>query len=305
MAYFSAMNAVRGMLVALALGALVIATAEARERAFAHHAQTQRYQDRYYLPPPNILRLASLGHREALADLVWIAALNNFGRELIHRGGARYVFQYADAALALDPDFRRVYLWIGTTSMYRATAPTLQAAERAAKYLVRAAERFPDDGEIMWQAAAHFSYEMPPLTDNPEAAAEYKRRGLPYLEAAALLGGGPPWLGLVAASNMARLGEQERAIHHLTQLYLSAPDADTKAQIRERLGQLRSANFADALAHAEAQWRARKTAEFPYLDDTLYLLVGPRPPFDGAGQLVRRFDPLAVDVPAADAPAPE
>lgn len=280
---------------AAALGAIASLMAAgiliSRQHAFDHHQQTQLYQDRYYLPPPAWLQVGSLGFQEALADLIWIKALNNFGEELAHTGEAKYVFHYADSILTLDPNFRRAYLWIANVTMAR-RGNTVADAERAAAILEEGVKRFPDDGEMLWQLGAHLSYELPPMVADLEKRKAYRRKALPYLRAAAVLGAGPPWLGMVTVSGLESLGQKERAIHHLTELYMTVSDPDTKVLIGQRLAQMKSAAFSEALARTEFTWRQRKQAEYPYLSDTLYLLVGPRPPFDGAGQLARYFDPV-------------
>ena len=54
---------------------------------------------------------------------------------------------------------------------------------------------------------------------------------------------------------------------------------------------LRSQAYAEALRRANAEAEAERKENFPYLDPTLYVLVGPRPPFGGDRWLARGFDP--------------
>ena len=89
-----------------------------RSRSMAHYLETQSYEDIYYLPPPDWLEVMSLGYRRALADLIWLRALIYFGDEFMHQGEVKHVHNYGESMLNLDPDFRRVYRWVGVAGVY-------------------------------------------------------------------------------------------------------------------------------------------------------------------------------------------
>jgi hypothetical protein len=59
---------------ALAL-TLAGAASLARVVASSDHEASETYEDVYYVPPSAWLPLLSLGHDEALADLLWCSAL--------------------------------------------------------------------------------------------------------------------------------------------------------------------------------------------------------------------------------------
>src|SRR5688572_8030137 len=101
--------------LATVLSIALAALASDRLRAGAHdrYMSAQRYEDIYYLPPADWLRVFSLGYDEALADLIWMRALVYFGQEFEHAGRLEYVFEYGDAIAALDPHFLAIYRWIG------------------------------------------------------------------------------------------------------------------------------------------------------------------------------------------------
>jgi len=54
-----------------------------------HYLSMQAYEDIYYLPPPKWLQVMSLGHRRAVADLIWLRALIYFGDEFVNRGAVK------------------------------------------------------------------------------------------------------------------------------------------------------------------------------------------------------------------------
>jgi hypothetical protein len=111
-----------------------------RGRAMDRYLGTQTYEDIYYLPPPEWLGAMSLGHRHALADLIWLRALIYFGDEFANRGAVKHVFNYGESMLALDPDFRRVYRWVGVAGVY---TPTGSLGCRSDDHLRAAAEPSP------------------------------------------------------------------------------------------------------------------------------------------------------------------
>jgi tetratricopeptide (TPR) repeat protein len=274
-------------------GLLLTATFADKLRAHAqqHFLHSQTYEDIYYLPPSDYLVVGSLGHREALADLLWMKTLVYYGEELIHRGGVENLYRYADAMLALDPDFKRVYRWVASSSVYRLRAITVDDVKTAIRYLEVAAQRFPDDGEIAWDLGANYTYELAPmLTDETQRAAA-KRKGLDYLEAASLRHAGPAWLALEAASQLNALGQREQAIRHLEDAYAVASDANIKTKIEAQLARLRTEAYAEALRRTAQELEAARQRDFPYVDATLYLLIGPRPPFGGDRWLAQGFDP--------------
>ena len=277
----------------LALCMLLLAAAVAdkiRARAQQHFLHTQTYEDIYYLPPSDYLIVGSLGHREALADLLWMKTLVYYGEELMHRSGVKHLYRYADAMLALDPDFKRVYRWVASSALYRTKEVTVDDAKAAIRYLEVAARRFPDDGELAWELGANYTYELAPmLPDNERAAA--KRKGLDYLEAAAQRNAGPAWLALETAGQLNALGRREQAIRQLEDAYAVASDSRIKAQIEAQLGSMRTEAYAEALRRTAQQLEAARQRDFPYLDASLYLLIGPRPAFGGDAWLAQGFDP--------------
>ena len=263
----------------------------ARGAAFSHHLATQRYEDVYYLPPNDWLAIGSLGYREAAASLVWLEALVNFGEELGHGGEVQYFYHYADAIIALDPLFKRVYRWAGSLALYRNAEITEADGRRAVDYLERAFELFPNDGEIAWELGATYAYELPPLLKNEKAKEEAKRKGAEYLQSASLLGAGPAWAGLNAASTLTKLGQTEQAKRHLLEIYTTIDDPEAKAEIENRLQALQSESFVMAMREADRELKRRHQRDFPYLNTTLYLLLGARPPVDSSARLLNLFDP--------------
>ena len=268
-------------LVSLVLAALLVLAAAGAARALRvgamdHFLATQRYEDVYYLPPAHWLPVLSLGHDEALADLLWMRALIYFGDELGHQGLVRHVFDYADAILALDPDFRKAYRWVGMAGMYHAGEITVDDLRRSVSYLERGARRFPDDGEMAWDCGASLAFELAPRVTDEAEKRELRARGVEHMQTAARLGAGPDWLVLTNATQLRRLGRTEQAIRHLEEMYATVRDPDTKAEIGRQLVAARGEAWTRAFEQAQRELEERRSADYPYMSTTLYLLVGPR-----------------------------
>lgn len=293
------------MKVSLAALALMLASAAisdyARQRAQTAYAEAQTYEDVYYLPPQNALVLFSLGHRAALADLIWMKALVYFGEELYHRGDVSNLFRYTDAMLALDERFVRVYRWVASAAIYRTGDVTIDDVHKAIAYLERAARLFPDDPNVAWDLGATYAYELAPMLPIGPAREEARRKSLDYLEMAALHGAGPAWLGLQTAGQLNSLGKKEQAVRHLQDLYATATDPAIKAQLEQKLAALQTEAYVEAMRAAYNDLETNHARDFPYLNTSLYLLVGRRPPFDGDDLRLRGFDPAKPAVETADA----
>lgn len=245
-----------------------------RGRAMDHYLGTQTYEDIYYLPPPQWLEVMSLGHRRALADLIWLRALIYFGDEFANKGAVRHVFNYGDSMLALDPDFKRVYRWVGMAGVYTPTGSSTEFMERAIDVLRRGAERFPNDGDLAWDAGATITYDLlPHLPKDDPAREQLKAEGNEYMMAAARLGAGPDWLVMTNAASLRKLGQTDRELRHLEEMYAMVRDPKVKAQIEIRLTQLRDQAYAEAFRSANEEFEKRREEDFPYMPSTLYFFV--------------------------------
>ena len=238
------------------------------------YLRTQTYEDIYYLPPPHWLEVMSLGYRRALADLIWLRALIYFGDEFVNRGEVRHVFNYGDSMLTLDPDFKRVYRWVGVAGVYTPKGSPREFIERSVDVLRRGVERFPNDGQLAWDAGATIAYELLPQIpkDDPERE-RLKAESNEHMMAAARLGAGPDWLVITNATTLRKLGEKDRELRHLEEMYALVRDPNVKAQIEIRLSQLRDEAYAEAFREANQEFERRREEDFPYMPPTLYFFV--------------------------------
>lgn len=254
-----------------------------------HYLAHQRYEDVYYLPPPDWLGVFSLGHRRAAADLVWMQALVYIGNEFKDRGDVENVYRYAEAILALDPDFRAVYKWVAVAGLYRPQEVTVEDMVPAVELLEQGVRRFPDDGELAWELGATLLYEIAPKVEDPAEREALRVRGTEHIVTAARLGGGPPFSALSAASELQRIGRTEQAVRHLEEMYAVVQDEDTRYQIAEQLAGLRSRAHSQRVEQAQRQFMRRWQQDFPWMPEDFYVHVGRRPPLDVSALRARRW----------------
>lgn len=302
------MRRLSGFRIAVVLLSLMVLGAALRRlrlMAFEQRQASLRYEDIYYLPPPDWLPVLSLGYQAAWADLIWCRFMVYFGEELVQRGVVRYVFDYTDAILRLDPDFRSAYEWIATAALYRPNGASLDDGLRATRYLKRALERWPHDGQLHWKYGSILRFELAPLLPEGPRKDKLIAEAAPHLAIAASLGAGPKWLALNSAGLFERLGKTEQAIRHLEEVYGTVQDEMTKRAIEKRLSELRSASFVEALKTANAEFEARRRESYPYLSPGLFLLVGEPVGGDYAKHVAERFMPPvpAFSAPESDEPA--
>ena len=282
-------------------GALVCAVALAalcadrtRVDSQQHYLSTQRYEDVYYAPPPAWLHVFSLGHREALAGLLWMRMLVYFGEDLVQRGAMLHLYEYADAVLSLDPMFIRAYRWIAVAGVYRPSSRGIKDVRKAIDYLERASKLAPDDGVLAWDLGSFYLYELRPLLKDPKEREEATRRAMEHIRVAVLRKGAPPWVSLSSAGLLESMGQREQQMAFLQDAYAQASSENARDQIKELLGRLRTASFVEAFTREQERAEALRKRDFPYLDSDLFLQVGAKPAYDHLPLLLHGFDPSAV-----------
>ena len=142
-------------------------------------------------------------------------------------------------------------------------AVDLEVGLRAADYLARAVQRWPEDGELRWDYGSLLRFELAPLLSAGPRKTALLERAAPELEAAARMGAGPPWLGLVNANLLTQLGRAEQAIRHLELLVETLHDPAALKEIRARLAAMYAERDAALAAAREAPSAERDVPRRP------------------------------------------
>lgn len=232
-------------------------------------------EDLLYLPNAELLRVLSLGHRELLADLVWIRAVVYAGGTLAKRGKMVWLDRYLDTIMTLDPRFRKPYQWAGVITMYNGHTITNEMVMQSNHYLEKAVDRFPDDWEFPFMLGANYLHEL--RTQDPKERALWDARAANYIERAALLQGGPPWLPILAATLTSKQGKLDLAVRHLEAALASTDDDNARQGIRNKLANLKGYAQAEAFEQERSSIVSKWKASLPYTPFNFYVLVGERP----------------------------
>ncbi len=263
-------------LVAAAL-ALIAGTRATLHRALELRAGWPAEDDTLSLPGATALRVASLGHTEAAADLVAARTNVYFGAQVAAHGESRWLERYFMTALDLDPTFHSLYRRGATMLVYTGQKFSVGSLLAANRLLTRGTRAFPSDWEMWFQLGFNLLFELPPLAGEDDARVPgWRQRGVEALRQATLLDGVPPWLPNLAAQMLTKQGGQELALRHLEQSYAVTSDEATREQIRRKLASLRGSTIAAALEREAADLQNLVDDRYPYAPEAYSLIAGPR-----------------------------
>ena len=260
-------------LVLVATGAFLVAGAVFSENAgLERRKRFPAEEDALYLPRPSALKQLSLGHHELTADLVFMRAIIYFGGQFHGKRNYRWLDNYLDTIVALDPHWRTPYRWAGVATMYDGRQITNESVAASNHFLEMGVEHFPADWELAFMVGCNYLFEM--KTEDPAQKSAWRRRGGEYIRHSALVGGAPPWVPLLAATIMRKEGMEEAALRHLEEVYVTTLDEKTRIEVKNRLLSLHAKiDF----AKAERERRAFEdlwTRTIPYAPADFFVVVG-------------------------------
>jgi tetratricopeptide (TPR) repeat protein len=199
----------------------------------------------YLLPPPSQLKAVSLGHRAAMADLLWANVLVTQGLRLGERRRYETIIPYLEAITELDPKWRDPYRMADALVTMQAKAATLDDIRATRKILERGVQERPYDAEL-WLVLGQFVGFIIPnnyLEPYPEEAAEWRKDGAVYLARAAELATDDStiaWNSIGSARIFAENGQLDRAIEMYQRVLATTEDPSLREQIEPILADLRS-----------------------------------------------------------------
>lgn len=219
------------------------------------------------LPNEKALVWMSLGQREFVADLIWIRALQYNSL----RNEARLAEHFADAIIALDPDFKAVYKWASVAALF-SDGMTEESVKRANSYLALGAKRFPFDPYYDYSIAINnISYHP---GDDPEERAALRREAVKHLQIAMQKPGADPQITMLISGLLSNDDDQSAKIQFLQQAILTETNPETKRQLQTRLIMMSDTSGASSLMLSQRrdQWQRDHHAYLPLMLD--YLISG-------------------------------
>lgn len=218
------------------------------------------------LPNPNALIWMSMGQREFLADLIWIRALqyNNLRNE------AHIAENFADAMIALDPNFKAVYKWAAVAAVF-SEGISVRSVETANHYLRLGSKQFPLDPYYDYTIAINNISYYP--TDDPQKEAELRSEAITYLQSALQKPGADPDINMLI-SGLLNDDDVSMKIQFLQQAILTEQDPTTKRNLQTRLVLLSESSDASGLilAAKRDQWHRDHHEYLPLMLD--FMIAG-------------------------------
>jgi hypothetical protein len=172
-----------------------------------------------YLPDGEYLKIASLGYRELIADLLWIQSIQVMGEKKVSESSGRWLYRALDVITTLDPKFVRAYEAGGLALTTLVVLP-----EESNRLLMKGMRHNPAEWKLPFLIGINYYYE---LYDDAKAAE--------YMAQASRLPGAPSSLATLAANLYVSGHSPQQAVNLLTALYEEATDDSAKQLLEVRL----------------------------------------------------------------------
>ncbi len=263
-------------------------------------------RERPYAPSAAAAPFVALGYREAAADALSLRLRGYFGG---YTDDASSSADLAEAILALDPRYRRMYEYgaraITMADFGTGNGPTL----RAIALLERGISALPEDWRIPFLAGQLYTLELE--TQDPALRRSWDERGALLIESAIRKPGASAEAATFAAHLRTKLGQRAAAVAGLREMLLVTGDRPARARMIAKLAELEQQDAAAIATEVlgerkrfEAEWKAHR----PSVPATMYILVGKRldPAFDLESLAVGGRDLIGSDDDGRDLePLPE
>jgi hypothetical protein len=271
---------VRGALAAgalLACGVAGVGLLQPRLSETAH--RVKQSEDVYVLPPPEELKVMSLGYKAALADALWAKLLVDYGMHWFDKRPFTDITKYIDAILALEPDHKLVYRYVDTLLVFRFPQGTREDALLARQYLERGTRERPFDHDVWKEYGEFLAFIGPSFLVSQEERDQWRHDGALAMARAVELGADPE-RALSAATILNQSGERNAAIAYLQRAYWLTDDPETREFITAKLQRLEATPDDRDVAYIDARWaewgfRKGRVLMYPALSRGEVLLSGP------------------------------
>ncbi len=200
----------------LALGLMMVGVLSLVE---AQRPGERRAAELAYLPKGEYLKVAVLGYRQAVADLIWLKAVQQLGERNPSIQSYLWAYHAADVLTDLDPKFVFAYQAVGTVLGVWAERPKESIA-----ILTKGIQHNPTAWELPFYTGYAYFY----LLHQPLEAARYFRL-------ASELPGSPDYLPRLAARMSVEAGDLDAALEFLRRLYAQTKDDRLREGLQRRM----------------------------------------------------------------------
>ena len=227
----------------------------------------KKLDDLMYLPDADYLRIASLGHRELLADLLWIRSIQVMGERTVSEAHGRWLYRALDIITTLDPTFVRAYEAGGL-----ALTTVVVLPEESNQLMLKGMRHNPAEWKLPFYLGINYYFEF---YDDTNAAK--------YIAAASKLPGAPPGLVAVAANLFASAKSPQQGVDLLAAAYQSTSDDSTRQLIEQRLKILLTERDLVLLEEAVGRYKTLHGTRPVRLEDLVNAGLIPRVPEEPSG----------------------
>jgi hypothetical protein len=172
-----------------------------------------------YLPDGEFLRIASLGYRELVADLLWLQVIQVMGQQKLSEDAGRWLYLAVDRITTLDRKFVRAY---EAGSLALCTLVVLP--EESNRLLEKGMLHNPQEWKLPFLLGINYYFEQ---ADDAKAAQAMAK--------AASLPGAPEGLARLAAKLFVSAKSPQQAVELLAKVYDETTDEHVKKLLEIRL----------------------------------------------------------------------
>jgi tetratricopeptide (TPR) repeat protein len=203
-----------------------------------------------YLPDGEYMKIASLGYRQLLADLLWIRAIQVMGDKQVSESNGRWLYRALDIVTTLDPQFVRAYEAGGLALTTLVVLP-----EESNRLMKKGMQHNPTEWKLPFLVGINYYYE---LYDDAKAA--------DYISQASRLPNAPSSLATLAANLYVSAHSPQQAVNLLSAMYQEATDESARKLLEIRLKIVITERDLSLLEQAIDRYRKLKGINPPRLD---------------------------------------
>ncbi len=255
-------------LLGMGLCAGIVATQIALETTRAGIPKLQRIS---YLPDGNILKVAALGYREVVADVLWLQVIQAMGDKRVSTETGQWIYRALDVVTTLDPKFVRAY-----EAGAHALCSIVVMPRESNQLLEKGIRHNPHEWRLAFLLGINHFFEF---GDNQKAAEA--------MAMAARTPGAPDIIARLAAKLLVSAKSPQQAVELLAKVYEETTDDNVKTvleqRLREAIVERDLTMFEDAIGRYQAQYLQRP-ARLEQLVQAGLLRELPREPFGGQYQ---------------------
>jgi len=222
-----------------------------------------------YLPPVSVLRIASLGYPNFMADLVYMRGFAYFINHLFLDRRYEWLDDYVHTVAALDAKMPTLYRW-ASQNVKLGQYIGKKEIEKSNYYAEMGLDAFPDDWRLYLDIGFNYFYELMPKAETLKEEKAHLDSAREYFSIAASLPGNgldPNFVTHLFLEN----NDTEMALFHAYSAYMDASD-EVRQELLNRIQKYESAEVLQKIQKRDAAWKR----DFPFVRLVFFEFLGER-----------------------------